>query len=663
MAGRIAAVFVLAFILIWASHPGLNRMEAYADEIVVPDQYSTIQAAINHANDGDTISVRAGVYYEHVVVNKTVALVGENKETAVIDGNRSGTVITLTADNVRFSGFTVQHGEVGLDLRGSNSIVSSNIFSFNTRQEIDSRSGLEVYSDPVSPVWRYLYDLMNGSYTEVFELTGETPVLGVNVSGYSDAAQVMIGVFCDSNMDGTPQLDEFAGFGSRDHQPLINLVDPPAGRYILKVQGYDVAGNPGHFDRQLIRYEGCGMTAHNSRDSVITGNLMADNQAGLYIQSCTNLSISSNEVTRNLGGIVAGEVTGGRITGNNVSLNGRGEDYTYGISLRACTGADISYNHLEANTFGITLWNSSGINVEGNELTSHYGWGIELQLSSYNSVTGNNCSVVNNLDGVRLMFSSCNRVEGNRLSYCEHSGILFWYDCYNNTVVSNMVDSSGSEGWGHGHGAELLFSYNNLFSKNQFTHERNQGIVVIEANDNNFTENVVAQNSRGIMIRLSAGNRVYHNSITDNTEFQGYDENGGNLWDNGYSSGGNYWGGQSRTDDYYGPLQDKVGSDGICDQPYFPDVNGRDSYPLMSPYEYWSNPILGDVNKDMIVNMGDIVQLCDGFGSVNGSEGYYWHNPPCVLCPHSPNLDTNATGQVDMGDIVAALDHFGKHYS
>ena len=89
MAGRIAAVFVLAFILIWASHPGLNRMEAYADEIVVPDQYSTIQAAINHANDGDTISVRAGVYYEHVVVNKTVALVGENKETAVIDGNRS----------------------------------------------------------------------------------------------------------------------------------------------------------------------------------------------------------------------------------------------------------------------------------------------------------------------------------------------------------------------------------------------------------------------------------------------------------------------------------------------------------------------------------------------------------------------------------------------
>ena len=39
--------------------------------IIVPDEYSSIQEAINNANEEDTIFVRAGIYYEHVVVNKT----------------------------------------------------------------------------------------------------------------------------------------------------------------------------------------------------------------------------------------------------------------------------------------------------------------------------------------------------------------------------------------------------------------------------------------------------------------------------------------------------------------------------------------------------------------------------------------------------------------
>ncbi len=48
--------------------------------IVVPDDYSTIQAAINAANPGDLITVRNGIYPEGIIVNKTVSLSGENKE-------------------------------------------------------------------------------------------------------------------------------------------------------------------------------------------------------------------------------------------------------------------------------------------------------------------------------------------------------------------------------------------------------------------------------------------------------------------------------------------------------------------------------------------------------------------------------------------------------
>jgi len=55
--------------------------------IIVPDIYPTIQAAINAASAGDTIYVRNGTYYENVVVNKTISLIGENKNTTVVDRN------------------------------------------------------------------------------------------------------------------------------------------------------------------------------------------------------------------------------------------------------------------------------------------------------------------------------------------------------------------------------------------------------------------------------------------------------------------------------------------------------------------------------------------------------------------------------------------------
>lgn len=39
--------------------------------IIVPDDYPTIQAAINAANDGGCVCVRAGMYYENLIINQT----------------------------------------------------------------------------------------------------------------------------------------------------------------------------------------------------------------------------------------------------------------------------------------------------------------------------------------------------------------------------------------------------------------------------------------------------------------------------------------------------------------------------------------------------------------------------------------------------------------
>ena len=80
-----------------------------ADTMTVPDDYPTIQEAINAASDGDKIYVRSGTYYENVIVAKALSLEGENRSTTTIDGGRIGNVLEIVVDNVNVTGFTVQN--------------------------------------------------------------------------------------------------------------------------------------------------------------------------------------------------------------------------------------------------------------------------------------------------------------------------------------------------------------------------------------------------------------------------------------------------------------------------------------------------------------------------------------------------------------------------
>jgi len=97
--------------------------------------YPKIQEAINAAGLGDEILVYAGTLSEHVVVNKTVSLIGENKHNTTIDGGGTGTVIIVTANNVNISNFTIRNSgnpKWGILLYGSSgNKISHNIITNN----------------------------------------------------------------------------------------------------------------------------------------------------------------------------------------------------------------------------------------------------------------------------------------------------------------------------------------------------------------------------------------------------------------------------------------------------------------------------------------------------------------------------------------------------
>ena len=71
--------------------------------------YQTITTALKKAFPGYTIYVMSGTYDEHIVINKTVTLLGEDKETTILDGGGIGDVVTITVPGVKISGITVQN--------------------------------------------------------------------------------------------------------------------------------------------------------------------------------------------------------------------------------------------------------------------------------------------------------------------------------------------------------------------------------------------------------------------------------------------------------------------------------------------------------------------------------------------------------------------------
>ena len=108
--------------------------------------YTMIQDAINDAYDGDTVFVydEGSPYYENLKVTKSINLIGEDKNTTVVDGHQYSDVIFVShsANGVTIKGFTIQNGgddkwgDAGIDLRSNLNIIKSNIITLNDKHGI-----------------------------------------------------------------------------------------------------------------------------------------------------------------------------------------------------------------------------------------------------------------------------------------------------------------------------------------------------------------------------------------------------------------------------------------------------------------------------------------------------------------------------------------------
>lgn len=96
--------------LVSSIQPAKSESRSWTVDDDGPADFITIQEAINAANPGDTIFVKTGTYYENVVANKSILLIGEDPTKTIVDGGgRFVKVVEIMANNVAIQNFTIRN--------------------------------------------------------------------------------------------------------------------------------------------------------------------------------------------------------------------------------------------------------------------------------------------------------------------------------------------------------------------------------------------------------------------------------------------------------------------------------------------------------------------------------------------------------------------------
>ena len=113
-----------SFTLVTADDPVTQNVIIFVDDDGGTD-YLSIQAAVENASIGDTIFVYNGTYIETITIDKSLNIMGENAVKTIIEGAGEQYVITVAADDVYLSGFSITNSSslgfaAGVYIQGDN---------------------------------------------------------------------------------------------------------------------------------------------------------------------------------------------------------------------------------------------------------------------------------------------------------------------------------------------------------------------------------------------------------------------------------------------------------------------------------------------------------------------------------------------------------------
>ena len=305
------------------------------------EKIKSLRSALMHAANGDTVYVKHSQYKEGtIVINKSITLQGV--DWPVLDGQLKYEVVSIKADDVRFSGFIVK-----------NSGYAS----------LTDPGGVKVYDRRNVTVENNIFE---NNFFAVYIQYGKNCIIKNNkITGYGqDEQQIGNGIHCwksDSLVIIGNQVK-----GHRD------------GIYFEFVTHSVIWRN---ISKQNVRY---GLHFMFSNDDAYINNIFDGNGAGVAVMYTKNVTMYSNVFKNSTGdaayGILLKEISDSEIRGNRfvnnttaLFLDGANRiiiqknifaDNGWGLKIQAnCMDNIISENNFTSNTFDVSTNGSLVLNI------------------------------------------------------------------------------------------------------------------------------------------------------------------------------------------------------------------------------------------------------------------------------------------------------------
>jgi parallel beta-helix repeat protein len=282
----------------------------------------------------------------------------------------------------------------------------------------------------------------------------------------------------------------------------------------------------------------------------------------------------------------------GSIDPSNAPIRRDGDIYTFTNNItdeivvqRSNVVVDGAYYTLQGPDRGVLLDGRKNVTVKNANIRG-CSYGIYLANCSNINIFGNSIAQIDEF-GIYLTSSNNSAVMGNNITECSLYAISLEGSSNHNSIIRNNLEND----W---YGISLYS----------------------DSSNNRIIRNNMRNVPNGITLMYSCCfNRIYHNNFINVSKFDITADSVGNVWDDDYPSGGNYWSNYVGTDNFWGENQNLNGGDLIGDTAYVISEDNRDRYPLL--IKWWDKPpitVFPDLNDDGKVNIIDIYIVAKHFG-------------------------------------------------